>query len=133
MKNIKPFSILQSAKDKSNAAIPIRAGKVESLLPPLDDLKPVGKKTAPGKVHKLKKTPTHALDAVLKKAAETALDPSDPLSLYAALVNMAESKNPPAPLKGFVETEGVKYQVFEKIKFFTLGALRAQMRRQKAL
>ena len=50
------------------------------------------------------------LTAVLAKARATALDPSDWESAWAALVALAKSQDRPAPLLGYIEGEGVKYQ-----------------------
>jgi hypothetical protein len=43
------------------------------------------------------------------------------------MVRLAETPNPPAPLIGYVEGEGIKYQADKGVKFFTKGALRKQM------
>jgi len=82
----------------------------------------------PTKQHRIKNR-SDPLTAVLEKAKDAALDRDDYLSVWAALVSMAQSRTRPAPLLGYAEEEGVKYQVAEGIgtKFFTKGALRKRM------
>lgn len=71
------------------------------------------------------------LGAVVEAAKSAALDRDDYLSVWAALVNLAQSSNRPAPLLGYVDDEGVKYQVAEGdgTKFLTKDALRKRMYR----
>ena len=69
------------------------------------------------------------LAAVLEMAKNEAVDRSDYHSVWAALVSLAKSPGRPAPLVGYVEQEGVKYEVTERDdpKFFTKNALRKRM------
>lgn len=60
--------------------------------------------------HIASKSRTHALDAVIKLAEKQALAPDDTSSIYAALVKLAASEDRPAPLLGYADDEGVKYQ-----------------------
>ncbi|WP_321927847.1 hypothetical protein [Paraburkholderia guartelaensis] len=50
------------------------------------------------------------LDAPVDLARGQALDPDDYQSVWASLVDIAQAPNRPAPLTGYVETEGVLYQ-----------------------
>ena len=77
----------------------------------------------------VRKTPrrTDALTAVIDTAKQNAPDANDYHSVWATLVKLAESPERPAPLVGFVEGEGVKYQGDTEIKFFTKEALRKRM------
>ena len=50
------------------------------------------------------------LAAVLTEAKRQALDATDWISVWDALVKLAQSATRPAPLLGYVEGEGVKYQ-----------------------
>jgi hypothetical protein len=79
--------------------------------------------------HKLGNTRTHALGAVIADAKKSAVDATDYHSVWAALVKAAESKNPPPPLLGHVESEGVKYTTEKGVKFFSKDSLRKMMGR----
>lgn len=70
-----------------------------------------------------------ALTAVIASAAQNAQDPADYQSVWAELVKLADSTNRPAPLLGFVEAEGVKYQGDNDVKFFTKRNLADRIRR----
>ena len=50
------------------------------------------------------------LDAPVDLARGQALDPDDYESVWASLVKIAQAPNPPAPLTGYAENEGVLYQ-----------------------
>ena len=76
--------------------------------------------------HKLK-TRRNVLDAVIEQAKKSAISPSDYHSVWAALVSLAESKDRPAPLLGYVEEDGVKYQGSGKVEFFKKDSLRKRM------
>ncbi|QGZ61081.1 hypothetical protein [Paraburkholderia acidisoli] len=86
------------------------------------------KKTAlaPSKSHQLRNR-RHALDHVIEVAVSRATDPTNYLSVWPELVRLAEMGEPPAPLLGYVDAEGIKYQVDAGIKFFTKNALRKRM------
>lgn len=73
------------------------------------------------------RTRRHTLTAIIETAKERAANPDDYHSVWAALVRLAEGSNRPAPLLGYAEDEGVKYQIKNDIKFFTKDALRKQM------
>jgi hypothetical protein len=75
---------------------------------------------------------TNILAPVIEKAKEKALAPNEPQSVWASLVQLAEATNRPAPLLGFVDGEGVKYQANNGPVFFTLKNLRDRMNRKSA-
>ena len=94
----------------------------------------VAQTAAPAKVvHKLA-TKTHALAAVIEKARQSAADANDYQSVWAALVRIAQSPERPAPIIGYVDTEGVKYQTAEREepKYFTKKALKERFSRAQA-
>lgn len=72
------------------------------------------------------------LNAVINKAKAAAADEEDFLSVWAALVNLAKSANRPAPLLGYEDLEGVKYEILEQEQpaYFTKDALRKRMNRK---
>jgi hypothetical protein len=72
------------------------------------------------------------LTAVIATAKNTAQNSGDYQSVWAELVKLAESENPPAPLIGFTDGEGVKYRSESGengVKFFTKRNLSDRMRR----
>jgi hypothetical protein len=71
------------------------------------------------------------LTAVIDKAMEAATDPNDANSVWASLVEIAQAKDRPSPLLGFVDGEGVKYQGLNDVEFFILKNLRDRMRRAR--
>ena len=74
------------------------------------------------------------LTAVIATAKNTAQNPDDFQSVWAELVKLAESENPPAPLIGFTDGEGVKYRSESGengVKFFTKRNLSDRMRRAR--
>ncbi len=73
------------------------------------------------------KSKRHALEHVIVIAKNAASEPDSYLSVWPVMVRLAETPNPPAPLIGYVEGEGIKYQADKGVKFFTKGALRKQM------
>lgn len=79
-----------------------------------------------GTTHRMN-TRVHPLRAVMDAAKAAAVSSTDYHSVWAALVRLAEADSRPAPLLGYVEGEGVKYQTDKDIKFFTKDALRKQM------
>lgn len=79
--------------------------------------------------HKIE-TRTNALTAAISKAIESALCPNDVHSIWAAFVAMAEAKNRPLPLLGYVETEGVKYQDESGVAFITKENFLRRVRRR---
>ena len=78
--------------------------------------------------HKLK-TRGNVLNAVIDQAKREANAPDDYHSVWAALVRLADSKDRPAPLLGFAEEEGIKYQGSNAVQFFNKAALRKRMGR----
>lgn len=67
------------------------------------------------------------LAAVLVRAKSGALDPTDWTSAWAAVVALAQADTRPAPLLGYIEGEGVKYQKDnreEPVGFLTRDAFR---------
>lgn len=90
-----------------------------------DDVPPVATRHILG-------TRSNPLKAIIDKAKESATDQADPHSIWAALVQLAQSKNPPAPLVGFADAEGVKWDDSGTVKFLTKKALGDRLRRAKA-
>ncbi len=78
-------------------------------------------------------TKAHPLAAVIEKARADAADADDYLSVWAVLVRIVQSDNRPAPTIGYVEGEGIKYQVdeSEEPRFLTKRALRERFVRAK--
>lgn len=91
----------------------------------------IGHKAPVVREHKVKNR-ADPLGAVIDKAKELAAAPADYQSVWAALVDLAQSPNRPAPLLGYAEEEGVKYRTdtAEGVKFFTKNALRKRMNPQ---
>jgi hypothetical protein len=75
------------------------------------------------------RTRTNILDAVISRAQAKAGDPFDTQQVWAELMRMAQQKDPPAPLCGVVDTEGVKYEDQKGVEFFTKDALRKRLKR----
>ena len=85
--------------------------------------------------HKLKTRRNHALTAVIATAKRSALDAADYQSVWAALVELAESSERPAPILGYAEIEGVKYRAEKAengVAFFKKDSLRKMMERAAA-
>jgi hypothetical protein len=59
------------------------------------------------------------VSAVVERAIDSAVDPSDSNSSWAAFIKLAESKERPAPLLGLVEGEGVKYLAADGDQYLT--------------
>lgn len=74
---------------------------------------------------------SNPLTSVINQAHSSALDPEDPHSVWAALVRMAESPNRPAPLIGYAEDEGIKYQDEKGVQFLTRKNFRDRERRAR--
>jgi hypothetical protein len=62
---------------------------------------------------------TNILDAVIQLAKSRAVKATDWQSVWASLVQIAETKERPAPLLGFSDDEGVKYQDYSEVKFLS--------------
>jgi hypothetical protein len=62
---------------------------------------------------------TNILDAVFQLAKDNAVKATDWQSVWASLVKLAEAKERPAPLLGFSDDEGVKYQDYSDVKFLS--------------
>jgi hypothetical protein len=62
---------------------------------------------------------TNILDSVIEEAKSTAVCKTDWQSVWASLVKLAQTTERPAPLLGFSDDEGVKYQDFSEVKFLT--------------
>ncbi len=86
--------------------------------------------TAATKSHRIG-TRTNILAPVIELAKSKAILIDDASSVWAVLVQLAESKDRPAPLLGFVDGEGVKYQGENGPEFFTLKNLRDRMNRKR--
>jgi hypothetical protein len=77
------------------------------------------------------KTRSNALAAVIRLAQKKSSDPDDYQAVFAQLRNMADSKERPAPLVGYVQGEGVKYEDGDRINFLTKAALRMRFGRKR--
>jgi len=77
-------------------------------------------------------TRSNPLKAVIEKAKNSAADPSDIHSVWATFVKLAQGANRPAPLLGYVDGEGVKWDANGTVKFFTKKNLSDRMRRANA-
>lgn len=98
---------------------------------------PTGKGKVPGSgqtttTHTLKTMRGNVLNPVIELARKKALPPANTQSVWAALQRLAESVDRPAPLLGFAEAEGVKYQDHGGVKFLSKRNLSDRMRRAKA-
>ncbi len=86
------------------------------------------------RIHIIKRR-KNILDSVIEMAIAAAANPNDWQSIWAALVKMADSDQKPAPLIGYVDQEGVKYQD-EKgtngVSFLVKDAFRKRMKRTSA-
>ena len=74
------------------------------------------------------------LAAVIKLAEQQALDATDWESVWAALVALAQPATRPAPLLGYVEGEGVKYQKDNadgRVGFLSRDAFRKRFDRKR--
>lgn len=73
----------------------------------------------------------HALDHVIQIAKDQSSDPKSYLAVWPELLQLAQAADRPAPVLGYVDGEGVKYQGNnDVIKFFTKDALRKKMQRE---
>ncbi|KVD37566.1 hypothetical protein WI84_13880 [Burkholderia ubonensis] len=70
---------------------------------------------------------TNPLDAVIERAKREAENADDYHSVWAALVKIALRDHRPAPLIGYADGEGVKWDDSGNVKFFTKDALRKRM------
>ena len=75
---------------------------------------------------------SNPLKAVIEKAKSSAADPSDIHSVWAAFVKLARDANRPAPLLGYADAEGVKWDANGTVKFFTKKNLADRIRRANA-
>ncbi len=85
-------------------------------------------------VHNRLKNRSNALAAVIEKAKQQAVDSANWQSVWNALVVLAQSADRPAPLLGYIEGEGVKYQtdkVEKPVAFFTRDACRKRLHRNR--
>lgn len=78
------------------------------------------------------KTRSNPLRAVIDMARSLSLDKSDYHSVWAALVKLAEDTNRPAPLLGYADDEGVKWDKNGTTEFLTKKALTSRLSRAKA-
>ncbi|MEM5371634.1 hypothetical protein V4C53_37180 [Paraburkholderia azotifigens] len=77
-------------------------------------------------------TRSNPLKAVIEIAKSSAAAPSDLHSVWAAFVKLAQDANRPAPLLGYADAEGVKWDDNGTVKFFTKRNLADRMRRASA-
>jgi hypothetical protein len=121
-----PPELVAMAQSNLQPASKPRAAPIESKAP--------DKANAQGNLRTIQATTTKrsdALTAVIAVATKSAQNPVDYHSVWAALVVLAESDKRPAPLIGFAEGEGVKYQGEKDVEFFTKRNLSDRMRRAK--
>lgn len=78
-------------------------------------------------------TRSNILSPIIEMAKQTASSPGNYQSVWAELVKLADSANRPAPLIGYSDGEGVKYQDSIGVKFFTKDALKKRMKRSGAI
>jgi hypothetical protein len=81
---------------------------------------------------KSKDTRSTALDAVIEDARHAARNRDDPQQCWAQLVSIADSKNRPAPLLGYADSDGVKYQGEHDVKFLNKSAFYKRLARKLA-
>jgi hypothetical protein len=74
-------------------------------------------------------TRSNPLKAVIDKAKSLAEEPNDTHSVWAALAKLAQENNRPAPLLGYADAEGVKWDDNGTVKFFTKKNLTDRLRR----
>ncbi len=79
-----------------------------------------------GSTHRIR-TRTDPLQAIIAMARTKAANPDDYHSVWAVLVELAQGDSRPPPLLGYVETEGVKWDKGDQVKFLTKDALRKRM------
>lgn len=77
------------------------------------------------------KTRSNPLRAVIDMAKSLSLDKNDYHSVWAALVKLAQDTNRPAPLLGYVDDEGVKWDKNGTTEFLTKKALTSRLSRAK--
>jgi hypothetical protein len=90
--------------------------------------------TAPAPTKHTLKSRANVLTAVLSLARRNALDTADWRSVWATLVELAQSPNRPAPLLGYTEGEGVKYQqddAVDPVGWLTREAYRKRFSRER--
>ena len=81
---------------------------------------------------KSKDTRSTAIDAVIEDARHAARNRDDPQQCWAQLVSIADSKNRPAPLLGYADSDGVKYQGEHGVKFLNKFAFYKRLSRKLA-
>ena len=84
--------------------------------------------------HTTKQNRTSSLNAVISKARSRATDGTDWMSAWNELVAMAKADDRPAPLLGYTEGEGIKYQADKAespVAFLSRDAFRKRVGRAK--
>lgn len=109
---------------------PTPASHLEAAAPPVAKGQDEFGKQSNKTTHRTKSR-RHVLTAIIELASEQATTPDDYHSVWATLVRLAEHSTRPAPLLGYAEEEGIKYQTDKGIEFFTKGALRSRMNRKR--
>lgn len=98
-----------------------------------DIVKPAGEPAQPAaKLHKPRRR-ADPLAAVIVLAERQAADATDWQSVWACLVELAQSRDRPAPLLGYVEGEGVQYQADDPVspvEYLSREALRQRFKRR---
>ena len=115
----------------ASMARPIEAPEVPAPEPVVSILVPMPVRAhSSGAIHRIQ-TKDNLMKPVIELAKQTAIDSASPSSVWAELVKLAEDDKRPAPLLGFVDGEGVKYQGQDGPTFFTSKNLRDRMRRER--
>jgi hypothetical protein len=74
---------------------------------------------------------SNPLTAIIDMAKREAADQNDTHSVWAALVKLASQNAPPAPLVGYADEEGVKWEAEGTVNFLTKRNLADRLRRAK--
>jgi len=77
-------------------------------------------------------TRSNPLTAVIEKAKSSATNPDDMHSVWAEFVKLAQASNRPAPLLGFADAEGVKWDNNGTVKFISKKNFADRLRRASA-
>lgn len=116
----------------------ISSSEQQAIFEGLENFKVSGKESLwaskpPGeaRVHKLK-VRANTLDPVIELAIVGSIDPESTHAVWNEMVRLAESKDKPAPLLGFVDGEGLKYQGNDGPAFLTKKNLNDRLKRRRA-
>lgn len=124
-----PFPARLVAHAESAPVVAIDERQESAKKPLRPDERPV---QPPAKTHTLINR-SDVLAAVLTEATKQAVDSNDWSSAWAALVQLARSVPPPAPLAGYVEGQGVQYRADkhdDPIQYLSREAFRKRFKRK---